>query len=158
MNRLLAKRTKLVSLFLVAGFLFFIGAAAQDSIVMRRRLMESNNSAIANSLNKAIKEKNFVEVEGNCNVILENMERVLDFFPTGSLSENSRAKPEIWSKWGEFSQHPANVKKAAEELAAAAKDKDEEAVKVKFKALGVACKGCHDTFRLPKPKAGEDFH
>jgi len=29
MNRLLAKRTKLVSLFLVAGFLFFIGAAAQ---------------------------------------------------------------------------------------------------------------------------------
>ena len=155
MKLTLAKRTQLVTVILGVSCLFFIGAMAQDSVVLRRKLMESNNSTVANALNKAIKEKNFAEVEGNCNVIEENMEKVLDFFPTGSLSDNSRAKPEIWAKWGEFSKHPANVKKAAQELAAAAKGKDEEAVKTKFKALGEACKGCHDSFRLPKPKAGE---
>ena len=135
----------------------FIGALAPDAVVLRRKLMESNNSAVADALNKAIKEKEFAKIEDECNVIKENMDKVLDFFPTGSLSENSRAKPEIWAKWGEFSKHPDNVKKAAQELAAAAKGGDEEAVKVKFKALGQACKGCHDSFRLPKPKMGEVF-
>lgn len=152
-----AKRSQLVIVILVASCVVIIGALAPDSVVQRRQLMESNNSTVANALNKAIKEKKFAEIEDECNVIQENMEKVLDFFPTGSLSENSRAKPEIWAKWGEFSKHPANVRKAAQELAAAAKGRDEEAVKVKFKALGEACKGCHDSFRLPKPKMGEDY-
>ena len=95
-----------------------MGALAPDSVVLRRKLMESNNSTVAEALNKAIKEKNFAEIESKCNVIQENMDKVLDFFPPGSLSENSRAKPEIWAKWAEFSKHPANVRKAAQELAA----------------------------------------
>ena len=154
MKLLLAKRTQLVTVILVAGCLVLIGGVAPDSVVLRRKLMESNNSAVAEALNKAIKEKNFPEIEGKCDVILENMDKVLDFFPPGSLSENSRAKPEIWAKWGEFSKHPANVRKAAQELATAARAGDEEAVKVRFKALGEACKGCHESFRAPKPKQG----
>ena len=151
---MLAKRIQLVTVILVAGCLVLIGGVAPDSVVLRRKLMESNNSAVAEALNKAIKEKNFPEIEGKCDVILENMDKVLDFFPPGSLSENSRAKPEIWAKWGEFSKHPANVRKAAQELATAARAGDEEAVKVRFKALGEACKGCHESFRAPKPKQG----
>ena len=150
----LPKRTQLVTATLVAGSLVLIGALAPDSVVLRRKLMESNNSVVAETLNKAIKEKNFAEIEGKCNVILENMDKILDFFPPGSLSETSRAKPEIWARWGEFSKHPANVKKAAQELAAAAKAGDEDTVKVRFEALGEACKGCHSSFRAPKPKQG----
>lgn len=152
MKLLLAKRTQLVTATLVAACLVLIGALAPDSVVLRRKLMESNNSLVAEALNKAIKEKNYAEIESNCNVILENMDKVLDFFPPGSLSEDSRAKPEIWARWGEFSKHPANVRKAAQELSVAAKAGDEETVKVRFKALGEACKGCHAGFRAPKPK------
>jgi cytochrome c556 len=152
-----AKRIPLVIVVLVASCVVIMGALAQDSVVLRRKLMENNNSTVADALNKAIKEKKFAEIEGKCDVIQENMEKVLDLFPPGSLSENTRAKPEIWAKWGDFSKHPANVKKAAQELAAAAKAKNEEAVEVKFKALGQACKGCHDSFRAPKPKTGEEF-
>ena len=154
MKLFVAKRTTLVTVILAAGCLLLIGGLAPDSVVLRRKLMESNNSAVAEAINKAIKERNFAEVEVKCNVVLENMDKVLDFFPPGSLSEDSRAKPEIWAKWGEFSKHPANVRKAAQELAAAAKTRDEEAVRVKFKALGEACKGCHSSFRTPKPKKG----
>ena len=154
MKLLLAKRTRLVTVILAAGSLVLIGALAPDSVVLRRKLMESNNSVVAEALNKAIKEKNFAEIEDKCDVIRENMDKVLNFFPAGSLSENSRAKPEIWERWGEFSKHPANVRKAAQELAAAARAGDEEAVKVRFKALGQACKGCHESFRAPKPKQG----
>lgn len=156
MKLIVTKRTHLVTVILLGGWLVLMGALAPDSVVLRRKLMESNNSAVADALNKAIKDKNFAEIEGKCDVIQENMDKVLDFFPLGSLSENSRAKSEIWAKWGEFSKHPANVRKAAQELAAAAKAGDEESIKVKFKALGAACKGCHDSFRAPKPKMGEE--
>lgn len=154
---MIAKTTWLVTIILLVGCLFLIGAMAPDSVVLRRRQMETNNSVVAEGLNKAIKEKNFAEIENKCNVIVENMDKVLDFFPRGSLSEDSRAKAEIWVKWGEFSKHPANVSKAAQELAAAAKAGDEEAVNGKFKALGDACKACHTSFRAPKPKKGEEY-
>lgn len=157
MKLLLAKRTQLITVILVAGWLVLIGGQGPDSVVLRRKLMESNNSAVALEINKAIKEGNFAEIESKCNVILENMDKVLEYFPPGTLSENSRAKPEIWARWGEFTKHPANVRKAAQELAAAAKTGDEEAVKVRFKALGEACKGCHQSFRAAKPKQGEEF-
>ena len=153
---LLTKRTQLATVILAAGCLVLIGGLAPDSVVLRRKLMESNNSAVAKDINNAIKESNFADIEVKCNVIVENMDKVLDFFPPGSLAENSRAKPEIWARWGEFSKHPANVRRAAQELAAAAKAGDEEGVKVKFKALGEACKGCHDSFRTPKPKKEEE--
>jgi cytochrome c556 len=151
------KRIWLVTVILVAGCLFLIGALAPDTVVLRRRQMETNNSVVSEGLNKAIKEKNFAEIEDKCNVIVDNMDKVLDFFPPGSLAENSRAKPEIWARWGEFSKHPANVRKVAQELAAAAKAGDEEAVNGKFKALGEACKACHSSFRAPKPKKGEEY-
>lgn len=154
---MLAKRTWLVAVILLVGCLSLLGALAQDAVVLRRRQMESNNSVVAEGLNKAIKEKNFAEIEDKCNVILENMDKVLDFFPPGSLSENSRARPEIWARWGEFSKHPANVSKVAQELAAAAKAGDQEAVNGKFKALGEACRACHSSFRAPKPKKGEEL-
>ena len=156
MNHLLGKRTLFVAVILVAGCLVLIGALAPDTVVLRRKLMESNNSAVAEAINQAIKEKNFSEIPVKVNVVMDNMDRVLNYFPSGSLSENSRAKPEIWEKWGEFSKNPGRVKKAAQELAIAARARNEEAVKVRFKALGEACKNCHDGFRTPKPKKEEE--
>jgi cytochrome c556 len=150
----MAKKSQLATAVLVVASLAFIGAGAPDSVVLRRKLMETNNSVVAEALNKAIKEGKFADIERDCNVIQENMDKVLDLFPPGTLSENSRAKPEIWARWAEFSKHPAAVRKAAQELAVAAKGGDGEAVKVKFKALGEACKGCHESFRAAKPKQG----
>lgn len=154
---MLAKRNWLVPVILVTGWLVLVGALAADSVVLRRRQMESNNSLVAEALKKAVMEKNFIEIEDKCSTIQENMNKVLDFFPRGSLSENSRAKPEIWTRWSEFTKHPANVTKAAQELATAAKTGDEALIDGKFKALGEACKGCHTSFRAPKLKTGEEF-
>ena len=146
-----------MTVILATSCLVLIGALPQDTVVLRRRQMESNNSLVAEALNKAVKEKNFVEIEDKCNIIQENMSKVLDFFPRGSLSDNSRAKPEIWAKWSEFTKHPGIVTKAAQELAAAAKAGDDALIENKFKALGEACKACHTSFRAPKPKTGEEF-
>jgi cytochrome c556 len=124
--------------------------AQGDEIVKRRLLMENNNNAVVKSLNNAIKEKNFAEIQVKVKEINENMDQILGLFPQGSLSEKSRAKPEIWEKWEEFSTYPGKVKKAAQELGDAAKAKDEVEVNAKLKAVGQACESCHKSFRAPR--------
>jgi cytochrome c556 len=142
--------------FLRIGFLCLLSLVissqvfAQEEIQKRRLLMETNNDAVVKSLNNAVKEGNFDEVQVKVKGIMENMDKILDLFPPDSLSEKSRAKPEIWQKWDEFSKHPGKVKKAAQELADAAKAKDEVEVKTKLKALGEACTSCHNSFRAPR--------
>jgi len=154
---MMTKKNWSVLVILVTGCLVLAGAVAHDAVVQRRRQMESNNSIVAEALNQAVKDKNFNDIEDKCKAIEENMKKVTDLFPRGSLARDSRAKPEIWARWSEFTKHPANVTKAAQELAAAAKAGDAALVEDKFKALGEACKGCHADFRAPKPKATEEF-
>lgn len=143
--------------FLHVGFLCLISLlifsdvfAQQEEIQKRRILMETNNDAVVKSLNKASKEGNFAEIQVKVKEIQDNMDNLLELFPKGSLSENSRAKPEIWDKWDEFSQEPGKVKKAAQALGDAAKAKDEAEVNAKLKALGDACASCHKSFRAPR--------
>jgi cytochrome c556 len=143
--------------FLRIGFLCLLSLvissrvfAQENEIEKRRLLMEASNDAVVTAIKKAINERNFAEIEVKVKLIMENMDQMLDLFPKGSLSEKSRAKPEIWERWDEFSKHPAAVKKTAQQLADAAKAGDEEGVKIKFKALGQDCKSCHTSFRAPK--------
>jgi cytochrome c556 len=128
--------------------------AQEEEILKRRLLMESNNDAATKAIKQAIKEKNFPEIQLKAGLIMENMDKVLGFFPKGSTSEKSRAKPEIWERWDEFSKNPSKVRKAAQELADAAKANDEAGVNAKYKALGEACANCHKTFRAAKKKNG----
>ncbi|MFQ5850157.1 MAG: c-type cytochrome [Candidatus Binatia bacterium] len=147
-------------LFAVLAGLFFLPVASQlfaqeDVIKKRIELMKSNNSA-AKAIKKALKEKDFNTIESKAKVIAGNMDKVLDLFPKGSTSEKSRAKPEIWEKWDEFSKLPGKVKAAAEALAKAAVANDEAEVRVQIKAIGgfrsVACGNCHKSFVKPRKK------
>lgn len=133
-------------------FVFLSLSLAQDFIVIRRKLMESNNSVAGGTINKAMQARDFTEIQAQVKVILGNMDKILALFPEGSVSEKSRAKPEIWDRWAEFRELPSKVKKAAQDLSDAAKSGDEAEVQAKFKALGEACKNCHESFRAPKLK------
>ena len=124
--------------------------AQADEIQKRRLLMENNNDTVVKALVKAVKEKDFAEIQIKVKGIMENMDELVTLFPKGSISEKSRAKPEIWEKWDEFSKLPGTVKKAAQALGDAAKTKNEAEVEVKLKALGDACNSCHRDFRAAK--------
>ena len=135
----------LLSLF-ISSELF----AQADEIQKRRLLMESNNDAATKDISRLAKEGNFAEIQVKVKEINDNMDKILDLFPKGSISEKSRAKAEIWEKWDEFSKQPGKVKVAAQALADAAKTKNEAEVNTKLKALGDACASCHTSFRAPK--------
>jgi cytochrome c556 len=135
----------LLSLF-ISSELF----AQADEILKRRLLMESNNDAATKDISRLAKEGNFAEIQVKVKEIMDNMDKIADLFPKGSISEKSRAKAEIWEKWDEFTKEPGKVKKAAQALADAAKTNNETEVNTKLKALGDACASCHRGFRAPR--------
>src|SRR6266511_1285536 len=83
--------------------------------------------------------------------IMGGLEKAESLFPKGSISEKSRAHPDIWEKPEEFKKSLAKARNAAEALSKAAAAKNEAEVNVKVKELGNpregACGDCHKVFR-----------
>lgn len=77
-------------------------------------------------------------------------EKIPDLFSKGGTAGKTKALPAIWEKSDDFSKGAKNLRKAASELADAAKSGDGAAVDVKVKALSNACGSCHKAFRAEK--------
>ncbi|MCC7462467.1 MAG: cytochrome c [Gammaproteobacteria bacterium] len=76
-----------------------------------------------------------------------------DWFPAGSgprTGIKTRAKAEIWTRPQEFATAQKRFTQRADQLNAAAGSGDIAAVRTQFDEVGGACKGCHDTFRVPE--------
>ena len=141
------------AIFFVMGMLFLAPQLfAQDDVIEKRQKLMKSNGADAKAIKAAVEQKDYATIETKAKNIGNNMEKVNDLFPKGSTSEKSRALPAIWEKWDEFSKNPGKVKKAADELADAAKAKDDAAIPAKLKALGDACGSCHKNFRAEEKK------
>lgn len=120
--------------------------------------MDANYDALK-AIKRAVEQKDYAAVTLKAKDIMSAMDKTLDHFPKGVTGEKSRAKPEIWEKWDEFSKRPLKVKEVAGALAKAAAAKDEAQVQVQFKALGAespfrsgACYECHKDFRTSPPR------
>ena len=133
----------LLSLF-IASELF-----AQADVIEKRQNLMKSNSASTKEIKAAVEAKDYATIETKAKVIVGNADRILDLFPKGSTKGKTKAKDDIWDKYDEFSKNPGKLKKAASELADAAKAKD-EGIDVKVKALGDVCGACHKAFRAEK--------
>lgn len=132
---------------------------AQEDVIKKRKAFMGSQYDNLKAIKKAVAEKDYTTIEVRAKDIMGNMDKVVDHFPKGSISEKSRAKAEIWEKWDEFSKIPGRVRKVAGGLAKAAAARDEAEVQVKFKDLGSespfrsgACYECHKDFRVSPPR------
>src|SRR4051812_37805267 len=115
--------------FLIIGMLFLAPQLfAQEDVIEKRQKLMKSNSADAKAIKAAVEQKDYATIETKAKNIGNNMDKAGELFPPGSTSEKSRALPAIWEKWDEFSKNPAKVKKAAEDVAEAAKAKDDAAL------------------------------
>ncbi len=71
-----------------------------------------------------------------------------NIFPAGSNVGESEALPVIWEKPEEFAAAIVKVQDAALAFVDAAEGGDAETIGSAFKNLGMACRGCHDQFRV----------
>jgi cytochrome c556 len=124
---------------------------AQEEIVKKRKdLMQAQNSAIK-AITKATEEKDYATIDTKAKEIMGTTENIFALFPKGSVTEKSRAHPDIWVKSDDFKNRAANTRKAAEALSKAAAAKNEAEVSAKVKDLGNnregACGDCHKLYR-----------
>jgi cytochrome c556 len=74
-------------------------------------------------------------------------------FPEGTLTDKSKAKPEVWQKWPEFEAAAKKMETEAVKLRDASKAKNAQLTQDIVKDFGRnACGSCHTPFRVPPPR------
>lgn len=69
-------------------------------------------------------------------------------FPAGSGVEGSEALPAIWSDPDAFAAAIENAEAATAAFVEVAGSGDKAAIGAGFREVGMACRGCHDNFRV----------
>jgi len=123
-----------------------------DVVADRQRLMKVQGAQWTEIQNK-FKAGSIEGISVNAEVLAITAMQIPSLFPEGSLTDKSKAKPEIWQRWGEFEAASKNLTILSERLRDAAKAKDAKAVGDSMKDFGrLACGSCHTPFRVPPPQ------
>jgi cytochrome c556 len=144
---MLQRKYLLGGLALFAALLFSAQVFAQAE---KRQAVMKDNSAANKAIKGAVEAKDYATIEAKAKDIMGNADQIVGLFPKGSDKGKTKATAAIWDKSDDFAKAAKSLSKAAGELAAAAKAKDEAAVLVKVKAMGDTCGGCHKPFRAEK--------
>jgi cytochrome c556 len=123
---------------------------AQADVNENRQKFMKGNAAASKAIKAAVEAKDFATIEAKAKDLIGNSEKIVGLFPKGSTSGKTKATAAIWDKSDDFANTAKKLGKAAGELAATAKAKDEANLGVKVKALGEACLACHKAFRAEK--------
>jgi cytochrome c556 len=125
---------------------------SSDVVADRQRLMKLNGASWADAQAK-LKAGNAEAVAVNAETMALIATQIVALFPEGSLTDKSKAKPEIWQKWAEFESAVKNYAMQADKLRDAARSKDLTATEAVAKEFGrQACGTCHTPFRVPPPQ------
>jgi cytochrome c556 len=154
--------TGCISLFAVLGWVAIANSDAMgkgDVIAERKELMKNTSGNFKDAREKA-KAGAYARIAINAQTIAINARHIPGLFPagsTGSPEDKSRAKAEIWQDWDGFKAASQQLQDAASDLYKLTKEADKMAVTEAqvteaLKAIGGACKNCHDKFRVPKKK------
>src|SRR5262249_5096452 len=123
-----------------------------DVVADRQRLMKLNGASWADAQAK-LKAGNAEAVATNAETMALIATQILPLFPEGSLTDKSKAKPEIWQKWPEFESAAKNYGMQAEKRRDAARTRDRAAPGgVAREFARRACGPCHPPSRVPPPQ------
>lgn len=125
-----------------------------DVVADRQRNMKLH-AALWKDIQDKAKAGNIEGIAPSAEALALNSKRIPAMFPEGTLTEKSKAKPEIWQKWPEFEKAAMKLGSESEKLRDAAMKKDANATQAIIKDFGRnTCGGCHTPFRVPPPARG----
>ena len=123
-----------------------------DVVADRQRVMKLQGASWADIQAKA-KAANIEAIAVNAETLAMTARQIPTLFPEGSLTDKSKAKPDVWQKWPEFQAAAKNLEAQAEKLRDAARAKNEQLTQDIVKDFGrTACGTCHTPFRQPPPQ------
>jgi len=120
-----------------------------DVVADRQRLMKLNGASWADAQAK-LKAGNAEAVAVNAETMALIATQITALFPEGSLTEKSKAKPEIWQKWSEFEVTAKKMETEGAKLRDTAQAGNAQGTNDIIKDFGRnACGACHTPFRVP---------
>ena len=120
----------------------------------RQKLMKAHGDAWKNVQDGA-KAGNLQAVASNADVMANNAKQIPALFPEGSMTEKSKAKPEIWQKKAEFDAAAKKMEMESIKLRDTARTGNAQATNDMIKDFGRnTCGSCHTPFRVPPPRQG----
>ncbi len=123
-----------------------------DIVADRQRLMKLHGQIWADIQAKA-KANNIEGIEVSAETLAINAQYIPAMFPEGTLTDKSKAKPEVWQKWPEFEAAAKKMETEAVKLRDASKAKNAQLTQDIVKDFGRnACGACHTPFRVPPPR------
>lgn len=124
-----------------------------DAIAARQKLMKEQ-SATMKSITAKVKAGQAQDIGPEAQKLVETSKQIPALFPEGSLDpKTSRAKPEIWQKWPDFTADAKALEAKATQLAATSRAGNAQATAAAVADLGkTTCGACHDAFRGPQIK------
>ena len=129
-----------------------VKSGSGDIVADRQRLMKLHGQIWADIQAKA-KANNIEGIEVSAETLAINAQYIPAMFPEGSLTEKSKAKPEVWQKWPEFEAAAKKMETEAVKLRDASKAKNAQLTQDIVKDFGRnACGACHTPFRVPPPR------
>ena len=128
-------------------------ADSGDVVAKRQRLMKLQGASWADIQAKA-KAGNIDAIAVNAETLAMTAPQITALFPEGSLTDKSKAKPDVWQKWPEFQAAAKNLETQAEKLRDASRAKNAELTQSIVKDFGKdGCGTCHTPFRQPPPRS-----
>jgi cytochrome c556 len=129
-----------------------IKSGSGDIVADRQRMMKLHGQIWADIQAKA-KANNIEGIEVSAETLAINSQYIPVMFPEGSLTDKSKAKPEVWQKFPEFEAAAAKMGSEAVKLRDASKAKNAQLTQDIVKDFGRnACGACHTPFRVPPPR------
>ena len=142
-----------LTVFFVLAFVPLALAHEEATGVVKERmdLMDSQKDAmkVIGLMAKGQTPFDAAEAAKAAGVIETTAKQIPELFPEGTTGHPSEAKPEIWTKWDEFTGDADALGLAAKDLVTALEGSAPD-WKTKFKGVIDACKTCHKTFRTEK--------
>ena len=121
-----------------------------EQIVEERQQLMKDHGAAWKHVQDQLKAGTLAGVAADAQKMSDNAKKIPELFPEGTMTEKSKAKPEVWQKKAEFDAAAKNFGDQADKLKAAALTNNMDSVQAVAKDFGRnACGTCHTPFRVP---------
>lgn len=148
----------LLVLFVLGLGLAFVQAQDDDAPVLayRQRLMKGQGAGMG-SIGDILKYKlpYSADIKTHASNISEYAKLIPGAFEKNIAMGKTDAQAVVWENWDDFTAKAKALEDAAAKLAASAESGEMRAMMPDVKALGEACRGCHDTYRKPREERFE---
>lgn len=135
---------------LIASFATATPAATApaDAIKYRKAVMEALGAHVGAFLMVNMgKVEHQDHLKAHVNALADLGAQVKVLFPEGTDTGKTDALPLIWKEQPRFNELATKLEKSTAQLRDAVAANDKAGTMTAFKAVGEACKGCHDRYR-----------